>query len=272
MKRTFDFKIACIGAGPSNLSVAAALEDQAPWLAAQTIILERDEKIAWQPGQLIEGTLSQVHHCKDLATLRDPTSRFTFLNYLKTEGRLDDFINMGRNTPYRFEVSDYHAWAAYQLRHVDLRLGNGVRRVVPIRSKQGICGWEIETETGERITSRHLICSVGRALNVPEPLRRLGSDRVVHCANYLPAIESWSHPDPQKIAIIGASQSSAEVAIDCGARFPDAKRVLIMRSIGMASYESSKHTNELFFPGYVDKFNGLEAKDRRSVINQMHRA
>lgn len=49
---------------------------------------------------------------KDLATLRDPTSAFTFLSYLHAHNRLSEFINRGTTIPSRREFADYLGWAA----------------------------------------------------------------------------------------------------------------------------------------------------------------
>ena len=49
---------------------------------------------------------------KDLATLRNPQSPITFLNYLHSEGRLMKFINRGGTIPTRKEFADYIGWCA----------------------------------------------------------------------------------------------------------------------------------------------------------------
>jgi L-ornithine N5-oxygenase len=59
----------------------------------------------------------QVTFLKDLATIRNPTSRFSFLAYLRERGRLLDFINHKSLFPSRVEVHDYLEWAAAQLVH-----------------------------------------------------------------------------------------------------------------------------------------------------------
>ena len=61
---------------------------------------------------LLEQAHMQVSFLKDLATLRNPTSRFTFINYLHEKGRLQDFINLKTFFPSRHEFNDYLAWAA----------------------------------------------------------------------------------------------------------------------------------------------------------------
>ncbi len=54
----------------------------------------------------------QISFIKDLATVRDPRSEFTFLNYLQKHGRLVQFANLGTFLPTRLEFEDYMRWCA----------------------------------------------------------------------------------------------------------------------------------------------------------------
>lgn len=272
MTAEFDHEVVCIGAGPANLAIAVALEDEAPGVAAHTTMFEAADEIAWQPGLLTETARSQVHFVKDLATPRDPKSRFTFLNHLRETGRLDDFVNSGVSSPLRVEVSRYHRWVAEQFACVDVRLGAAVRSIDPVRRQGGVCGWRIEVASGEVATARQVVIGVGRTQHRPAPLATLETDRVIHGADFLERIAEWDHAAPRSIAIIGSSQSAAELTLEAGRLFPQARRSVIMRSVGMAAYETSKFTNELFFPGYTSAFFDLEEGKRRAVLDQMHRA
>ena len=80
-----------IGFGPANLALGVALEetaDGADGRELRRLFLECKPKAVWHPGMLIEDSLIQISVLKDLATIRNPQSRFTFLNYLKIKGRL----------------------------------------------------------------------------------------------------------------------------------------------------------------------------------------
>lgn len=54
----------------------------------------------------------QISFLKDLATPRDPMSPFSFINYLKSQGRLQKFINLGTFLPARKEYEDYMRWCS----------------------------------------------------------------------------------------------------------------------------------------------------------------
>lgn len=62
---------------------------------------------------------------KDLATLRNPGSKYTFLSYLHDQGRLLSFINRGSTIPTRKEYSDYLAWAANKVQENGINVKYG---------------------------------------------------------------------------------------------------------------------------------------------------
>jgi L-ornithine N5-monooxygenase len=102
-----DVELLAVGAGPSNLGLAVALEELAPELAENSLIIDRSPTIEWQQGMLLPWAKSQVSFLKDLVTLRNPRSKFSFLSHLHSTGRLDEFINMSSFLPYRVEISEY---------------------------------------------------------------------------------------------------------------------------------------------------------------------
>jgi hypothetical protein len=93
---------------------------------------------------------------------------------------------------------------------------------------------------------------------VPDVLRDVAPERVIHSTRFSDRIEAWRGGPVSRIAIVGGAQSAAELALVSGEMFPEAERTMIMRSIGLTAYESSKFTNELFYPGFIDTFFGLD--------------
>ena len=78
-----------IGAGPANLSLAALLTTarERGLLSLSSTFLEKNSSIFWHSQQMFPGTLMQTEFYRDLVTPIDPTSRFSFLNYLKSNAR-----------------------------------------------------------------------------------------------------------------------------------------------------------------------------------------
>jgi len=83
-----------VGFGPSNLALAIALAEGAGDAGGVSArFVERQPRFGWHRGMLLEDATMQISYLKDLVTLRDPRSRFSFLSYLHAHDRLPDFIN-----------------------------------------------------------------------------------------------------------------------------------------------------------------------------------
>src|SRR5262245_43537575 len=83
---TYDF--AAIGIGPFNLGLACLA---APIEGLRGVFLDKGERFNWHPGLLLQDARLQTPFLADLVTLADPTSRFSFLNYIKEQGRIYSF-------------------------------------------------------------------------------------------------------------------------------------------------------------------------------------
>lgn len=106
-----------VGVGPANLSLAALITSarERGLISIKSTFLERNPEIFWHSGQLFPGTLMQTEFYRDLVTPIDPTSRFSFLNYLKSNARLDQFLCSSSIWPTRREFEDYFNWVAKQI-------------------------------------------------------------------------------------------------------------------------------------------------------------
>src|SRR4051794_8486511 len=74
-----EVELLAIGAGPSNLALAVAIEEMAPAdFARSCLVIEQHSDVAWQRGMLLPWAQSQVSFLKDLVTMRNPRSRYSF--------------------------------------------------------------------------------------------------------------------------------------------------------------------------------------------------
>lgn len=265
-----DVELLAVGAGPSNLALAVALEELAPGLARDSLVIERDEDISWQRGMLLPDALSQVSFLKDLVTLRNPRSKFSFLNYLHATGRLDQFVNMGSFVPYRIELAGYLKWTAESLSLVDLELGRECVDISPIWTDGTLTGWATRVASGQTIRSRYLVIGAGRDARIPEPLRGVAQERVIHSTEYLQRIAKLRKDLPYRVAVVGAGQSAAELFSAAQSDLPECRPTMVMRSIGLNYYETSKFNNELFFPSFIDQFYMARPEARRQMLAEMH--
>lgn len=93
-----------IGFGPANLAVAVVLEELAEsGTALSAAFVESKPEFSWHPGMMLPGANMQIAFPKDLATMRNPRSAYTFFNYLHAKGRMVDFINQQTFFPSRHE-------------------------------------------------------------------------------------------------------------------------------------------------------------------------
>jgi L-ornithine N5-oxygenase len=271
-----EFEILAVGAGPANLGLAVAVEELAPdGLASDCLLIERDDEIAWQRGMLMPWAQSQVSFLKDLVSLRNPRSRYSFLNYLHSVGRLDAFVNLATFTPYRIEISNYLRWVADSLERVKVEYGRRCVDIEPIRDACGaLAGWATHLADGSTIRSTTLVLGVGRDPLIPTPFVDLPPERIVHSTQYLPRMAELATkpPDeqPNRVVVIGGAQSSAEMLAAVRQDLPHSRPTLLMRSVGFTTYQSSRFTNELYYPSFVDDFYHAPPPARAQMLREMH--
>lgn len=265
-----DVELLAVGAGPSNLALAVALEELAPTLARNCLLIERDREVTWQRGMMVPGAMSQVSFVKDLVTLRNPRSRFSFLNYLHDNGRLEQFVNMGGTVPYRAELAGYLKWSAESLALVDVELARECVEITPRREGGTVTGFRTRTTDGEVIESRYLTIAVGRDARIPEQLADLKPDRMIHSTQYVQRIAQLPKDKAHRVVVVGSGQSAGELFLAVQQDLPLSSVTLLTRSIGPASVEHSKFINELFYGKGVDDFHAARPEARRRILEEMH--
>lgn len=239
-----------VGFGPSNLALAIALtefnEQAAKPVTAQ--FLERQPAFGWHRGMLIEDATMQVSFLKDLVTMRNPTSRFSFLCYLKARDRLVDFINHKNLFPLRIEFHDYFEWAAAQ---VDDLVAYG-RNVVSVTAVPGGEFFDVQDSTGAVFRARNIVLGTGLRPVLPEGVT--ADEHIWHNSQLLSRVDAVT--DPQRFVVVGAGQSGAEVTAFLHERFPQAEVCAVFSRYGYSPSDDSSFANRIFDPAAVDEFYG----------------
>ncbi|MFI5660054.1 lysine N(6)-hydroxylase/L-ornithine N(5)-oxygenase family protein [Streptomyces sp. NPDC051684] len=259
-----------IGIGPFNLSLAALAH---PLTELDTAFYEQRPDFHWHPGLLIEGATLQVPFLADLVTLADPTSHWTFLNYLKTRERLFPFYFAERFHIQRAEYDAYCRWASENLpglhfsHQVDAVRWNTERALFEVDFTQ--LDAEGEAEALGRTYTKNVAIGVGTAPYVPEPLKPLADAPtvpVVHSADYLTHRERLLAAD--HITVIGSGQSGAEIFLDLLRARPAGheKITWLARSEAFAPMEYSKLGLEHFTPDYSHYFHHLPEAERDRLV------
>ncbi|KAK2762741.1 hypothetical protein FQN54_000915 [Arachnomyces sp. PD_36] len=269
--------LVCVGFGPASLAIAVALHDNLgsdvaranPQWQPKVCFLERQQRFAWHSGMLLPGSKMQISFVKDLATLRNPRSEFTFLNYLHHHGRLADFTNLGTFLPYRSEFEDYMRWCANRFADV-VGYGQEVVDIIPEKSTSGsqtvdsfsVLSRDIKTGGITVRKARNVVIAVGGKPKIPAAFPQ--DPRIMHSSTYctsIPTILKDKSKD-YHIAVVGSGQSAAEIFHDLHKRYPNSKTTLIMRDTALRPSDDSPFVNEVFNPERVDPFYAKSAEKR----------
>lgn len=268
--RTPPLDLLGVGAGPFNLSLAA-LADGVPGLRGA--FYEQRPAFHWHPGLLIEGATLQVPFLADLVSLIEPTSPWSYLNYVKIRRRLFPFYFAESFHIHRSEFDNYLRWVSTEL--PSTRFGHRVDTVA-WDAGQGAFAVEFtrlgpdgEMSSSGLAHARNLALGVGTAPYVPEPLRALAQDAadlVCHSADYLGRRDRLLAA--RHITVVGSGQSGAEVLLDLLRSRPDGAEGLtwLARTPAFAPMEYSKIGLEQFTPDYTRYFHGLPQATRDRLL------
>ena len=266
-----------IGFGPSNLALAIALQEREKAQGKLDVLfLDKQADYRWHGNTLVSQSELQISFLKDLVTLRNPTSPYSFVNYLKVHGRLVDFINLGTFYPCRMEYNDYLRWVAGQFT-AQSRYGEEVLAIEPILHQQQVEALRVISRDaqGEQHvrTTRSVVVSAGGTPRIPEAFKALkGDSRVFHHSQYLarmaqqPCVEG----KPMRIAIIGGGQSAAEAFIDLNDSFPSVQVDIILRGSALKPADDSPFVNEVFSPEFTDLVFQQPSSERERLVNEYH--
>lgn len=260
-----------IGFGPSNIALAITLEEKKQHgFNVDAFFIEKQPGFAWHANMMLDNTHMQISFLKDLATMRNPSSYFTFINYLHQKQRLQDFINLKTFFPSRHEFNDYLAWAAAHFNN-RCAYGEEVFEVLPEKRNDEVTLLRIRSRDSHNVIherlARNLIVSVGGMPSIPECFLPLENDaRVFHSSGYLREIAR--HEGAKKVAVLGAGQSAAEIFMDLHNR-PGAPHVdLIMRARAIKPSDDSPFVNEIFNADFTDFVFSRSDQDRTALLDE----
>ncbi|MFI9382634.1 lysine N(6)-hydroxylase/L-ornithine N(5)-oxygenase family protein [Kutzneria sp. NPDC052558] len=257
------YDVVGVGFGPSNLALAIALAEHNGSSAEPVTahFLERQPQFGWHRGMLIDTATMQVSFLKDLVTMRNPTSEFSFVNYLHSVGRLVDFINHKNLFPLRVEFHDYFEWAAAKVDDV-VSYGVEVTSVEPMRDGDEIAFFDVTTSDGGTLRARNLVMGTGLRPQLPAGIEV--GPRIWHNNELLHRVERLRDSDPRRFVVVGAGQSAAEVAALLHDEFPRAEVCAVFARYGYSPADDSSFANRIFDPEAVDQFYraGEPVKDR----------
>ena len=248
-----------VGVGPFNLSLAALL---AP-TGFNARFFERSADFQWHPGLLLPEATLQVSYLKDLVTLVDPTSQYSFVAFLGAHKRLYRFINRTESRVSRLEFNQYLQWVAKRLPNVEF--GAEVREV-----RLDADGFSVQVDD-RTMHTRNLVLGTGLVPNIQPWSRPYLGNEVFHSNDFL------RHPidaTGRVVALVGGGQSGAEVVwhllLDI-AHLPS-QLVWISHRANFLPLDESPFTNELFNPAYSDYFFSLTPEQHDILLSEQRLA
>ncbi|WP_411704804.1 lysine N(6)-hydroxylase/L-ornithine N(5)-oxygenase family protein [Edaphovirga cremea] len=259
--KTYDF--IAIGIGPFNLGLACLT---APIQELDGLFLDQNERFDWHTGMMLESAMLQTPFMADLVTLADPTSPYSFLNYLKQKGKLYSFYIRENFFMMRKEFNQYCQWASETL--PNLQFSTRVEYISYSDAHQYYQVHCRNTHSGDPqiYNTRRLILGTGPSPWVPPCSRKL-AEKVQHSSTYLQHKDQLQRT--RSITVLGSGQSAAEIYYDLLSDIDKHGYQLnwITRAPRFYPLEYSKLTLEMTSPEYIDYFHQLPTEKR----NQLNR-
>lgn len=254
-----------IGIGPFNLSLAALLKDTSD---LRYRFFEQKQEFAWHEGMLLPDTTLQVPFMADLVSMVEPTSPFSFLNYLKQHDRLYQFYFLEDLHIPRQEYNHYCQWASRQM--PALSFASSVTAVRAISD-----GFEVDVnERGsrQRYACRNLVVGTGTVPVLPACLKTLATARPEQCFHSAQFKQRMLSHHCGDVVVLGSGQSAAETFIHLFDQQLDANNRprfqlnWLSRSPGFFPMEYSPLGLEHFSPDYTRYFFNLKPEKKDQLL------
>ncbi|KAF2036419.1 hypothetical protein EK21DRAFT_51627 [Setomelanomma holmii] len=217
------YDLVCVGFGPAQLATAIAnREIKKP---AKILFIERKPSFSWYPDAHISRTRMENPFVYDLATVRNPRSAFTYVNYLLARKRLIEFANSDRLNPLRAEFEDYLRWCAEQF-DKDVKYGSEVVSIAPVVESDVVTAFEVavrnQNGTSSTIRTRSVLApppSSQQTAKLPQPLPSvdfLSGQRIISMNDYLTRRNDLRgvHEPRLNIAVVGSGSQVSEILDD----------------------------------------------------------
>ncbi|MHC8946062.1 lysine N(6)-hydroxylase/L-ornithine N(5)-oxygenase family protein [Advenella incenata] len=250
-----------VGLGPFNLSLACLM---APLTDLDAVFLERKPQFSWHEGLMIPGTTLQTNFIADLVTLADPTSKFSYLNYCKQQGKIYQCYFHENFYLTRQEYNRYCRWAASQLENVHY-----CQQVTAITfDSKSECyvvnAIDLQSKCELQYRARRLVVGIGSTPRLPDCVGEVYQS--AHSGLYLER-KSRLQKAP-RITVVGSGQSGAEIYYDllCEMGQHEYELYWITRSSHFFQMETGKLALELITPDYADHFYSLNEEIKLKTL------
>jgi L-ornithine N5-oxygenase len=263
-----------IGFGPANLSVAVAMEENGLLHDdLEVVFIENKQEFIWHSGMLLPDAEMQISFFKDLVMLRNPKSKFTFLNYLAQNGRLEAFANLKRFFPRRVEYNDYLKWAADQFDDF-VMYSERVVEIEPLMDSDGnvnlLAVHKENNITGEKtvIYGRNISLATGISKKLPENVEVTTDSTIMHSCDFLHNLErNFIDRDTNyNFVVVGSGQSASEITMYLANNYTNSKVQFCFRGYALKPSDETEFVNEIFTSEAAKDFFQYNDKLKKRVL------
>ena len=248
-----------VGAGPANLSLASLLTTarERGLTSITATFFERGPTVFWHSLQMFPGTLMQTEFYRDLVTPIDPTSKFSFLNYLKAQERLDQFFCSSTIYPTRREFEDYFRWVAGQIGEVIFGV---CVDCVDYDAQRNL--FVVDAGAHGPCEAKHIVFGCGARPR--SGVEESPSGRMVDVSRLL----AFTFPErPERILVVGGGQSAAECLNYLLDKFSEQPMKIdwVTGETSFRALDTSNFSRETFSTAYAQVFSGLKSEQRQKI-------
>jgi L-ornithine N5-oxygenase len=216
------YDLVCIGFGPAQVAIAIANREAKK--QSRVLFIERKPSFSWHSGAHTSRTRMDNPFVYDLATIRNPRSAFSYVNYLLASKRLIDFANSDRLNPLRVEFEDYLRWCAEQFKG-EVRYGSEAIKVVPESDSITVRSWSIGVRDGNGsvsfVQARSIVVPSPSSDSVPKPKTMANIDfhagqRIISMDDYQSKRNDLRGANKPRlnVAVVGSGRQTAEILDD----------------------------------------------------------
>lgn len=252
-----NYELIGLGLGPFHLSLASLTEKA----NLSTLFLDKKTAFTWHPELMFEDADMQTSCLKDLVTAADPTSPYSFLNYLVQNGLYYSFMNTGRLVVTRKEFEVYCKWVAQELSH-KISYEENIQ-AVEFRDSQFIISTSKNSYAAQNIS-----IATGHTPHYPHFINKKDlSSTLFHAkSGGLDQLDLTN----KKVIIIGGGQTGLEIfshALEGKWNRPQSVR-LVSRRANLSPLDESHFTNEYFTPQYVEAFYKIDQDRKKQIVSE----
>lgn len=243
-----------IGIGPFNLSLASLLDKT----NLEYTFFDQKAEFSWHSEILFKDSDMQTSFLKDLVTSVDPTSPYSFLNYLVANGLFHVFMNTERTNISRREFEKYCLWVTQELKH-------RLEFSAPVDSIDFDGEKFVLFSNLKRYYAKNICVGTGLSPRIPDCAQNFVSPTFFHARS--PYLEMMDLTN-KNVVVLGGGQTGLEIfknAIDGKWKRPKSIKLLTGR-IGLQPLDESPFSNEYFTPNYVNDFFDIDFNTKDDLV------